>query len=127
MKIIIHFPHLVIAFCLGVSACSVAKLEARLEADPQCKPLINPKSGALMPCPGTDKAFYATVQGQVKTDSDKSTLQPTIAEITSNKITMKTGAITDPITKQAVDTSAGADCKPKIHQKTGGLMPCPSE
>jgi hypothetical protein len=52
-------PIILISTVLALTACTTAKLEARLEANPQCKDVINPKTGALMPCPGSDKAFYA--------------------------------------------------------------------
>jgi len=32
----------------------MAKIEARLEANPQCKEVVNPKTGATMPCPGPE-------------------------------------------------------------------------
>jgi hypothetical protein len=44
-----------------LSACLVAKLETRLEDNPQCKDVVNPKTGALMPCPRSDKTFYREV------------------------------------------------------------------
>ena len=44
-----------------LSSCTMAKLEARLEANPQCKDVVNAKTGLLMPCPGSDKAFYREV------------------------------------------------------------------
>ena len=54
----IYLSSLVIFGVLAQSACSTAKLESRLEANPQCKDVYNAKTGALMPCPGTDRSFY---------------------------------------------------------------------
>lgn len=101
-----------------LSACSVAKLEARLEANPQCKDVVNPKTGALMPCPGSDKAFYREVG-----------LAPAKAVPVASS-----SATTAPVTNaQSIPASApGAkaptqnDCKPQIHKKTGGTLPCPA-
>ena len=90
-----------------MSGCSTAKLEARLEAEPQCKPIINPKTGALMPCPGSDKTFYASaglIPAKLDTPSD-------------------TNQMSAPVEKP----SPPIDCKPRIHQKTGGSLPCPLE
>lgn len=95
------------AFAL-LSACTVDKLEARLQADPQCKSVMNAKTGALMPCPGTDKEFYKSVpalklaQGEVKQAS-------TSTSATTPK------AVVVPV-----------ECKPQLHQKSGSLMPCPA-
>ena len=47
--------------CACITACSTAQLEARLEANPQCKDVVNPKTGSVMPCPGSDKTFYKSV------------------------------------------------------------------
>ncbi|QWD00444.1 hypothetical protein G6726_05065 [Polynucleobacter paneuropaeus] len=45
-------PTLTFSTLLGLTACtSMDKLQARLEADPQCPPVMNAKTGALMPCP----------------------------------------------------------------------------
>ncbi|MBU3565899.1 hypothetical protein ICE93_07610 [Polynucleobacter sp. MWH-HuK1] len=101
-----------------LSACSVAKLEARLEANPQCKEVVNPKTGALMPCPGSDKAFYREVG-----------LAPPNAVPVANSTVTNT-----PVAKaQAIQASepktmipAQNDCKPQVHKKTGGTLPCPA-
>ena len=98
---------LYLSLCIAISGCSAAKLEARLEADPQCKPIINPKTGALMPCPGSERVFYSA------------------AGLTPAKLEAPSSAnqITSPVEK----SSPTIDCKPKIHQKTGGILPCPIE
>ena len=100
-------------------ACSMAKLEARLEANPQCKEVINPKTGALMPCPGSDKSFYrevglAPAKPAAATDSTTSPSQS------------PSGATAPTSTSPSKALPAQADCKPQIHKKTGGTMPCPT-
>ncbi len=122
MKLAIHLSVLALVICVVLPACTVAKLEARLEADPQCRPIINPKTGALMPCPGSDKAFYlAAGLGPVKTDGSSPS-----AEVASKGTPLNSaGAIMN--TNQSTRISTSVDCKPKIHQKTGGVLPCPSE
>ncbi|MBU3630221.1 hypothetical protein [Polynucleobacter sp. AP-Melu-500A-A1] len=127
MKLTSHFLIISSSLCLGVSACTFAKLEARLEADPQCKPIINPKTGALMPCPGTDKAFYlAAGLAPVKTDVPTTLGTQPSAEILPKGASL-TPSGTTPVAKQNAKSSATVDCKSKIHQKTGGTLPCPSD
>lgn len=99
-------------------ACSVAKLEARLEANPQCKDVINPKTGALMPCPGSDQAFYKEV-GLVS------------AKVIPVAKSVDTGVPASSIkvpnaSESGVKMPTQADCKPQIHKKTGGSLPCPT-
>ena len=101
-----------------LSACSVAKLEARLEANPQCKDVVNPKTGALMPCPGSDKAFYREVG---------------LAPAKATPVVSSSAAAATAITTQGIAPSepramipAQNDCKPQIHKKTGGTLPCPA-
>jgi hypothetical protein len=104
-------------FLLG---CSSAKLEARLEADPQCKPIINPKTGSLMPCPGTEKSFYAALA-----------LTPARVESTPNVSSIPQAVISPPQKSSAIATTTPPkisplpDCKPQIHKKTGSSLPCP--
>jgi hypothetical protein len=85
-----------------LAACSVDKLEARLQAEPQCKSVMNVKTGVLMPCPGTDKAFYKSIPG----------LQASVVK------TPQAGV---------VQVSVPVECKPQLHQKSGGLIPCPAQ
>jgi hypothetical protein len=96
-----------------LSACTIDKLEARLQADPQCKSVVNAKTGALMPCPGTDKEFYKSIPA-LNTSAPK---------------------VTEPVAVQAATASTGSspkvtnapvECKPQLHQKSGSLMPCPA-
>lgn len=113
--------------CLGISACSVAKLEARLEADPQCKPIINSKTGALMPCPGSDKGFYLSAGlGPPKAENPTNLVSNPGPEHSSKGGGSVTATVS-PAINQNAKSSALAGCLPKIHQKTGGILPCPSE
>jgi len=107
-----------------LTACSVNKLEARIEADPQCKPTMNAKTGALMPCPGSDKAFYKSVALTAApspviagSGGDAPISQDTPLRIQKNTIPQA-------LTPQSA--IAPSECKPQIHQKTGTLMPCPA-
>jgi hypothetical protein len=119
MRIVATLSLLNLIAFLVISGCTAAKLEARLEADPQCKPIINPKTGALMPCPGSDKAFYAAAGLTVaKTDAPDRSIQPSKAQASS---------MTNVDETTTVRNSPQIDCKPRIHQKTGGTLPCPSE
>ena len=103
-----------------LSACTTAKLEARLEANPQCKEVYNAKTGALMPCPGSDKSFYvaAGIETPRKTKAAEvisgAEASPALVQTPMSQKTPATQAI-----------QARADCKPSIHKKTGGILPCP--
>ncbi len=131
------FPALIAI--LFLSACTVSKLEARLEANPQCKDVFNPKTGALMPCPETDKAFYRSVGLEPQKSAVSSTvsapamaLAPSAATAVVDKSTTPTSTATKPSTSvintiPAANSSATTvDCKPQIHKKTGGMLPCPA-
>jgi hypothetical protein len=120
---------------LGASAvvvllvgCSVAKLEARLEANPQCKDIINPKTGALMPCPETDKAFYRSVGlAPAKPTAVVAVTEPTT--VNQNLSTTASSSSSQNIANSNPKPSTAAtsvDCKPQIHKKTGGILPCPA-
>ena len=117
--------------CLGtlaLSACTVSKLEARLEANPQCKDVINPKTGALMPCAGSDRAFY--VAAGLEEPRKPKPLPAAVASIDTGSSTGTQAApnlVTKPSPTAATPPapSSQTDCKPKLHQKTGGMMPCP--
>jgi hypothetical protein len=112
---------------LALSACTVAKLEARLEANPQCKDVVNPKTGAVMPCPGTDRAFYvaAGLEGPRKPKANPVTTTSTEAVVsTTTGVPVANNPNTTPTSSPSA-ASAPADCKPKLHQKTGGMLPCP--
>ena len=96
-----------------LSACSVDKLEARLQADPQCKSVMNAKTGAVMPCPGTDKEFYKSI--------------PALS-VASPRATQATEVQTSLVTPTSAPKpiAAPVECKPQLHQKSGSLMPCPA-
>ncbi len=107
-----------------VTACSTTKLEARFEANPQCKDIVNAKTGALMPCPGTDKAFYREV----------GLAPPKPVPATNNAVSSASATPgSTPPSAQSATASASSkqlpetnDCKPQFHSKTGVTMPCPS-
>ena len=112
-----------------VSACSVAKLEARLEANPQCKEVVNPKTGALMPCPGSDKAFYRDLGlAPAKPTPDPNSqiaFISTIAGSTSSDKLSPNGVVAV-MGSPAKTESIPINCKPQLHKKTGGTLPCPT-
>lgn len=96
-----------------LSACTADKLEARLQADPQCKSVMNAKTGALMPCPGTDKEFYKSVP--VLNGTVPKEVQAEVRQVSASNPTPKPKAVVAPV-----------ECKPQLHQKSGSLMPCPA-
>jgi hypothetical protein len=104
-------------FALALGACTAAKLEARLEADPQCKPIINSKTGSLMPCPGTDKGFYTSV-GLIPAKDD---IKPSPSEAPKAQ-DIGTQNASAPSQNQSVP-----GCKPQLHKKTGTVLPCPAD
>ena len=114
MKIIAPMRIATLFFVLALlSACTVDKLEARLQADPECKPIMNAKTGALMPCPGTDKQFYKSIP----------VLNVSMPKATQAAVTQSSSAAVTPSPKAA---TAPVECKPQLHQKSGSLMPCPA-
>ena len=122
-----------LAVLLVLSACTVAKIEARLEANPQCKDIINPKTGALMPCPGTDKAFYAAAglapAKTVSTNAPANSNNPASIETSASANAGSSASAISTSNNSAVVTGATpapVECKPKLHQKSGSLMPCPA-
>jgi len=124
---------LIVSFLIFISiflsACTTAKLEARLEANPQCKDVYNPKTGALMPCPGTDRSFYVAAGLEAPRQTKPTTLTssettslPSTPQVSSSAATQSTisPVVTSPSTVQP-------ECKPTIHKKTGGMLPCPPQ
>ena len=107
-----------------LSSCTMAKLEARLEANPQCKDVVNTKTGSVMPCPGTDRAFYRSVGLE-----PAKPVTPAIATIASNTVNnpvdQKEGASVSHKATTPAATIPKPDCKPQIHKKSGGMIPCP--
>ncbi|QWD82567.1 hypothetical protein [Polynucleobacter sp. MWH-S4W17] len=118
---------LVTCTSLLVAACSTAKLEARLEANPQCKEVVNSKTGALMPCPGSDKSFYREVglapAKSAPVVSAPINSSPTAA--TSMQAPLNNISTSVPVGSTQT-TRSQVECKPQIHKKTGGTMPCPA-
>ncbi|QWE19802.1 hypothetical protein [Polynucleobacter sp. AP-Kolm-20A-A1] len=114
---------------LTLCACSVAKLEARLEANPQCKDVINPKTGSVMPCPGTDKSFYRSVGLEPQRPSSSAIAAAAATTIANTSSTSDSASkATAPATTSAprvATPASSSDCKPQIHKKTGGMLPCP--
>jgi hypothetical protein len=96
-----------------ISGCTADKLQARLQADPQCKSTTNPKTGALMPCPGSDKEFYQSVS-LANVQSVKPSGEPIVAAPRVNSV------------DRPNVSAAPSECKPQLHQKSGALMPCPA-
>jgi hypothetical protein len=123
----IYLSSLVIFAVLAQSACSTAKLESRLEANPQCKDVYNAKTGALMPCPDTDRSFYVAAG----LEAPRQTKSAPVVSITgdSSPTTTPTVATTTPIgmARSQPSPAIQPDCKPTIHKKTGVSMPCPSQ
>ncbi|WP_353433307.1 hypothetical protein [Polynucleobacter sp. MWH-UH23A] len=119
---------LCIKFCIAVvlglcvAACSTAKLEARLEANPQCKDVVNPKTGAVMPCPGSDKAFYKSVGLEPAKTTQASTSAPTATQNSTTLASEPSASVAPNQSSQATSI----DCKPSLHKKTGSILPCPS-
>jgi len=117
-----------ISISLVISGCSVAKFEARLEANPQCKDVVNPKTGALMPCPGSDKAFYREVglapAKPVAPANNQNTSAP--VSVAASPSAPTPSNTTSSTATSAKTTPQQSDCKPQLHKKTGGIMPCPA-
>jgi hypothetical protein len=98
---------------LLLSACSADKLEARLQADPQCKALMSTKNGTLIPCPGTDKEFYKSIPS----------LNIVTRKVVENDV-LKASNLSPSLTPKSI--LAPVECKPQLHQKSGSMMPCPA-
>ena len=110
-------------FVICIAGCSTAKLEARLEANPQCKEVVNTKTGAVMPCPGSDKAFYKSVGLEPTVVSQP---VPSAPSAPLNSVSAPGVSATQATPKQAEQALPTTDCKPSLHKKTGGILPCPS-
>ncbi|OZA74211.1 hypothetical protein, partial [Polynucleobacter sp. 39-46-10] len=92
-------------------------------ADPECKPIMNAKTGALMPCPGSDKQFYKSIPA-LNTTAPK-VKQGTEVQ-TSKATTSPSSTSTSTPTSAPKAVTAPVECKPQLHQKSGSLMPCPA-
>jgi len=138
-------PTLAFSTLLGLTACtSMDKLQARLEADPQCPPVMNAKTGALMPCPTPPKPQPAvTTQKNVQPSSTpSSSAAQTPASNVSGAVPLNTpqnaasnspqgnvsnsGSTAKPSSPSSPSITANPECKGVLHQKTGALMPCPN-
>jgi hypothetical protein len=128
MKIYLARSLLILASVSLLSACSVAKLEARLEANPQCKDVINPKTGALLPCPGSDKAFYREAGLAPVKPVASANIQTTSSPVTAfaSPSMQASSSTTSSAAAPVKIASPQSDCKPQIHKKTGGTLPCPA-
>lgn len=119
-----------ICSALILCSCSTAKIEARLEANPQCKDVVNPKTGALMPCPGSDKAFYREVglapAKPAPAASSPATLSATAPANTATPSQAPFNTATPALASPPQAAPSQVDCKPQIHKKTGGTLPCPA-
>jgi len=114
----------ILALSCLVSACSVAQLEARIEANPQCKDVLNPKTGALMPCPGSDKVFYREAGLAPAKTSGADLNAPSTASSSTDRHARASGPAGTVNAPKSTPTPS--DCKPQIHKKTGGTLPCPA-
>jgi hypothetical protein len=100
-----------------LSACSIAKIESRLEANPQCKEVVNPKTGATMPCPGPEQF----VRAQASTPSVGMT-----SVVPATPSTSGVPSSTIPVAAPSPKAQPVPPCKPQLNTKTGSLMPCPN-
>jgi len=115
---------LLISLCI-LAACTADKLEARLQADPQCKVVLNPKTGALMPCPGTDKEFYRSAGLMAPAP----VAQVDVVEVAAASTQAVGSSAQKPPGKPLPAPKpvfVPVECKPQLHQKSGSLMPCPA-
>jgi len=106
----------------------MAKIEARLEANPQCKELVNPKTGATMPCPGPEQLLRskATTPSNGVTPAAPIPSSSNAAGInTAAPVASASGQVT-PATSIAPIAQPAPPCKPQINTKTGSVMPCPN-
>ena len=132
---------LTISSVLGISACtSMDKLQARLEADPQCPPVMNAKTGALMPCPTPPKPQPAvTTQKNVQPSSAvtqaRASGMSATAPLNTPQNTVNnppqvsvsnSGSPAKATAPSSPSITANPECKGVLHQKTGALMPCPN-
>lgn len=127
MNTSIQIVSLSLILVTALPACTTAKLEARIEANPQCKDSYNAKTGALMPCPGTDKSFYVAAGLEAQRQTKSAPIVSNIGDMSPSATPL---AVT-PATKNTANTQPSSavqsGCKPTIHRKTGGALPCPSQ
>lgn len=123
----IYLSSLMILGVLAQSACSTAKLESRLEANPQCKDVYNAKTGALMPCPGTDRSFYVAAGLEAPRQAKSAPVMSITGDSSSTIAPAVAASIPTGTTRSQSSPAMQPDCKPTIHKKTGGTMPCPPQ
>lgn len=123
----IYLSSLVILGVLAQSGCSTAKLESRLEANPQCKDVHNAKTGALMPCPGTDRSFYVAAGLEAPRQAKSAPVMSITGDSFSTSTPALPAATPTGATRSQSSPAMQPDCKPTIHKKTGGTMPCPPQ
>jgi len=132
---------LTISSVLGISACtSMDKLQARLEADPQCPPVMNAKTGALMPCPTPPKPQPAVTSMKNVQPSSAVTQAPASGMSATEPLNTPQNTVNNPpqvsvsnsgspakvTAPSSPSITANPECKGVLHQKTGALMPCPN-
>ena len=103
----------------------MVKIESRLEANPQCKEVINPKTGSTMPCPDLDKmkrppegvpsAIAVPVTAPTPPTSSSSLTEPSVSP----------SSLTAPAANVVPRSQPTPPCKPQVNTKTGAVMPCP--
>ena len=82
-----------------------------------------------MPCPGSEKAFYREV-GLAPAKPTPAVSNPAVAAsataISQSTAQSSTGTPATPTTTPIKTIQAPVECKPQIHKKTGGTLPCPA-
>ena len=129
MKTLSQNINLSVFTVIALSGCNTTKLEARLEANPQCKDIYNAKTGALMPCPGTDRSFYVAAGLEAPRQAKSAPVASTATESLPTTIQASGSAAAQSTISPVVTTPSAvqSECKPTIHKKTGGMLPCPPQ
>jgi hypothetical protein len=90
--------------------------------------IYNAKTGALMPCPGTDKSFYVAAGLETPKQAKPAPIVSNIGEVSPPSTAPVAAA---PVARSPVNTqsstAAQSGCKSTIHKKTGGSLPCPPQ
>lgn len=72
-----------------------------------------------MPCPGSEKSFYR--------EAGLAPAKPTSATVSTAPPSQSPSGLTAPASPAPRKSlPAQFDCKPQIHKKTGGTLPCPA-
>ena len=81
-----------------------------------------------MPCPGTDRSFYVAA-GLETPRQAKQAVSPTATTSPASNAhpALGAGTVIQAAQVQPIQSSTAAQvgCKPTIHKKTGGMLPCP--